>query len=115
LAEARPDVVHIEPHDAALPVSGDRFWLHMLVAEIIALPEASGAAPAIALMSSAKKHALCFTWPDFDSAQTSALQRALIEAIARLQGAEVVSNADGLSVHWPLQQGDRSQAVAPRP
>ena len=49
LADARPDVVHIEPHDAALPVSGDRFWLHMLVAEIIALPGASGAPPAIAL------------------------------------------------------------------
>ena len=115
LADARPDVVHIEPHDAALPVSGDRFWLHMLVAEIIALPGASGAPPAIVLMSSAKSHTLRFTWPDFGTAQTSALQRALIEAIARLQGAEVVPNANGLSLHWPLQQLDRPQAAAPGP
>jgi hypothetical protein len=34
------------------------------------------------------------------------LQRALIEAIARLHGAAVVPHADGLALHWPLRQLD---------
>ena len=112
MGDARPDEVRIDPHDAAFSIWGDRFWLHMLVAEIIALPGGSGAAPEIALESSAKDHALCFTWPDFAAAQTSGLQRALIEAIARLQGAAVVPNADGLSLRWPLHQLDWPKATA---
>jgi light-regulated signal transduction histidine kinase (bacteriophytochrome) len=104
LTDARPEGVRIDPHDAALSIWGDRFWLHMLVAEIIALPEPSRAVPTIALESSAKDRALRFTWPDFAAAQTGGLQRALIEAIARLQGAAVVPNADGLSLRWSLHQ-----------
>jgi hypothetical protein len=104
LTDARPEGVRIDPHDAALSIWGDRFWLHMLVNETIALPEPSGAVPTIALESTAKDHALRFTWPDFAAAQTGGLQRALIEAIARLQGAAVVPHADGLSLRWPLHQ-----------
>jgi His Kinase A (phospho-acceptor) domain len=114
-AVTRPEVVPIEPHDAALALWGDRFWLHMLVAEIIALPGPSGAPPTIVLETSAKDRALHFTWPDFVGAQTDGLQRALIETIARLQGAAVVPNADGLSLHWPLQRLDRTQAIAHGP
>jgi hypothetical protein len=112
LADTRPDVVRIEPQDAALAIRGDRFWLHLLVAEIIALPGASGAAPTLALESSATDHALRFTWPDFGAAPTDALQRALIARIARLQGAAVVPHVDGLSLHWPLQRLEWTQASA---
>jgi hypothetical protein len=107
----RPDVVRIEPHDATLLIWGDRFWLHMLVAEIIALPSPSGTAPTLALARSADAQTLRFIWPDFGAAQTDALQRALIEGIARLQGAAVVSYPDGLSLRWPLQRLDWSEAI----
>src|SRR5262245_63812095 len=50
LTDARRESVRIDPPDAALSIRGDRFWLHMLVAEIIALPER--AVPTIALESS---------------------------------------------------------------
>jgi hypothetical protein len=113
LADPRPDVVRIEPHYATLPIWGDRFWLHMLVAEIIALPSPSGAVPTLTLARSAGAQTLRFTWPDFGGAQTDALQRALIEGIARLQGAAVVPYPDGLSLRWPLQRLDRSEAIAP--
>jgi hypothetical protein len=113
LADTSPAVVRIEPHDATLPISGDRFWLHMLVAEIIALPTPSSAAPTLAFARSADAHTLRFTWPDFGAAQTDALHRALIEGIARLQGAAVVSYPDGLSLCWPLQRLDWSGAIAP--
>ena len=113
LADMRPGRVRIEPHDATLPIWGDRFWLHMLVAEIIAWPSPSGAAPTLALARSADAQTLRFTWPDFGAAQTDALQRALIEGIARLQGAAVVSYPDGLSLCWPLQRLDWSEAIAP--
>jgi hypothetical protein len=109
----RPDVVRIEPHDATLSIWGDRFWLHVLVAEIIALPSPSGAAPTLALARSADAQTLRFIWPDFGAAQTDALQRALIEGIARLQGAAVVTYPDGLSLCWPLQRLDWSEAIAP--
>ena len=96
-----------------LPYRGDRFWLHMLVAEIIALPGASGAAPTLALESSATDHALRFTWPDFGAAQTDALQRALIESDRAAAGCRRgAAMSDGLSLHWPLQRLDRTQASA---
>jgi His Kinase A (phospho-acceptor) domain len=111
LAGARQDAVQIEPNDAALPISGDGFWSEMLAAEIVALQGPSYAAPTIVLQSGAKDHALRFTWPDFGAAQTGGLQRALIEALARLHGAVVVPHADGLSLHWPLRQLDRLETT----
>ena len=111
LTGARQDAVQIEPHDAALPISGDGFWSEMLAAEIVGLQGPSHAAPTIVLQSGAKDHALRFTWPDFGAAQTGGLQRTLIEAIARLHGAVVVPHADGLSLHWPLRQLDRPETM----
>jgi phospho-acceptor domain-containing protein len=115
LIDARADALRIEPHNAALVIRGDRFWLQMLAAEIIALPGPSRAVPTIALESSTHDRALRFIWPDFGAGPTDALQRALIERIAQLQGAAVVSNADGLSLHWPMGQLDLSAAIASDP
>jgi hypothetical protein len=35
----------------------------------------------------------------------------LIETIARLQGADLALNSDGLSLLWPRQQLDRHEAM----
>ncbi len=104
VTEVRAEGVRINPTDAVLSIWGDRFWLRMLMAEIVALPGSSGAAPTIALESSANDQALRFTWPDFAGTQTGRLQRALIEAIAQLQGAAVVPVADGVSLRWPVHR-----------
>jgi hypothetical protein len=112
LTDVRPEGVRIDPQDAALSIWGDRFWLHMLMAEIIALCGLSRAAPTIALESSAEDHTLRFTWPDFAAAQSGSLQGALIEAIAQLQGAAVVPHADGLSLRWPVHRLASPEATA---
>ena len=111
IGDARPDALQIEPRDADFPISGDRFWLQRLVAEIIALPGAAPAPPAVALESRAGRRALRFTWSGFCAAQTGALQIALIQALARLQGAAVVPNADGLSLHWPREPRASSGSI----
>jgi hypothetical protein len=93
--------VQVEPRDARLVVCGDRPWLQMLVAEIIALNGANGATPALVLEAGQGRTALRFAWPGFCAARTGALQIALLETIARLQGADVALNPDGLSLLWP--------------
>ena len=112
IGAARADQVQIEPRDARLLISGDRLWLHRLVAEILALPGASAAPPAVALESCARRRALRFAWSGFCAAPTGALQIALIQALARLQGAAVVPNANGLSLQWPRQPGVSCGAIA---
>jgi hypothetical protein len=97
----RPGTVQVEPRDARLVVCGDRSWLQMLVAEIVALNGANGAAPALVLETGPGRSALRFAWPGFCAARTGALQIALIETVARLQGADVALNPDGLSLLWP--------------
>ena len=111
LRTARPGAVQVEPHDARLLICGDRSRLQMLVAEIIALNGACVAAPTIILETRASCSALRFAWSGFCAARTGALQVALIETIARLQGAAVALDPDGLSLLWPLQQPDWPQAI----
>ena len=106
LPTERPDAVQVEPHDARLLICGERSRLQMLVAEIIALDGAPVAAPRLRVEIRARHSALCFAWSGFCAAQTGALQIALIEAIARSQGAELALNPDGLSLLWPRQQRD---------
>jgi His Kinase A (phospho-acceptor) domain len=106
-----PGGVQVEPRDARLVVRGDRSWLQLLVAEIIALNGANGAAPCAVLETGPGRSALRFAWSGFCAARTSALQLALIETAARLQGADVALNADGLSLVWPLQQPDGPTAI----
>ena len=104
LAAENSGAVQVEPHDARFVVWGDRSWLQILVAEIIALNGARAAAPRVQFYSGAGRGALRFAWPGFCAARTGALQIALIEAIARLQGADVALHPDGLSLLWPLHQ-----------
>jgi hypothetical protein len=112
IGAARPDPIQIEPRDARLLISGDRLWLQRLVAEILALPGASAAPPAIALERRAGRRAVRFAWPGVGAAQTGALQIALIQALARLQGAAALPHADGLSLHWPRQPRASAGALA---
>jgi hypothetical protein len=93
-------------------ISGDQLWLQRLVAEILALPGVSPAPPVVALESRAGRRGLRFAWSGFCAAQTGALQMALIQALARLQGAAVVPNADGLSLDWPRQPRASSKPIA---
>lgn len=111
LTAQRPDAVHVEPDDARLLICGERVWLQMLVAEIIALNGPRGAGPTISVESSAGHSALRFAWSGFCAARTSVLQIALIETIARLQGAKVALNPDGLSLLWPPQPPHRPAAI----
>jgi hypothetical protein len=97
----------VEPHDAHLVVRGDRLWLRMLVAEILALNGGGVAAPAVKFETGACRNAVRFAWSEFCAARTGALQVALIEMIARAQGADVIMHADGLSLLWPLERLDR--------
>ena len=101
LTTERSDAVQVEPYDARLVICGDRLWLQMLVAEIIAL---NGTRVAVRFEIGADRSALRFAWCGFCATRTDALQIVLIEAIARVQGADVVMNPDGLSLLWPLQQ-----------
>jgi hypothetical protein len=113
LTTERPDAVHVEPRDARLLIWGDRAWLEMLVAEIIALNGPRAAAPTVKFESRGGHGALRFAWSGFCAPRTGALQIALIETIARLQGAAVALNPDGLSLMWPLQPPDRPAAIGP--
>ena len=108
-----PDAARVEPRGASLHLWGDPFWLQMLVAEIIALDGAPRAAPTVRLESHAGGRTLGFAWSGFCMARTGALHMALIEAIARLQGAAVARNSDGLSLHWALERLDRPEATRP--
>lgn len=103
----------VEPHDACLLISGDPSWLQMLVAEIIAVDGARGAALTVRLERHAGSRALGFAWSGFCAARTGALQMALIEGIARLQGAVIAWNSDGLTLHWPPEPLDRAEATRP--
>lgn len=109
------DASQVEPQDACLLIYGDPFWLQMLIAEIIGLGGARRAAPTVRLDSDAGRRALGFTWSGFCAAQTGPLQMALVEAIARLQGAAVALNSDGLTLHWPLEPRARPEATRPAP
>jgi hypothetical protein len=113
LATGRPGAaqVNVEPHDARLIVRGDRSSLRMLVAEVIALNGAPGAAPTIRCETGAGGSAVRFAWPGFCAAQAGALQIALIETIAWQQGADLAVKPDGLALLWPLRQPDRPQPV----
>jgi hypothetical protein len=111
----RSGAVQVEPHGARFLICGDRSWLQILVAEVIALNGARGAAPTVSFEigfeSGAGRGALRFAWPGFCAARTGALPIALIEAIARLQGADVALNPDGLSLLWPLQLPAGPEAI----
>jgi hypothetical protein len=103
----------IEPHDACLRISGDPFWLRMLVTEIVALYGAPDAAPTVRLENHAGHRALGFFWSSFCADRAGALRMALIEGIARLQGAVVAYKPGGLSLHWPVEPLDQPEAVRP--
>ena len=107
----RPDAVQVEPHDARLLILGDRVRLQMLVAEIIGLNDACGGAPTLRLESRAGRSVLRFAWPGFCATRTGALQIALIETIAGLQGGQVAVDSNGLYLLWPLEQPDRPEAI----
>jgi His Kinase A (phospho-acceptor) domain len=107
----RAGAVPVQPLDARLVISGDRSSLQMLVAEIVALNGANGEAPTVVLETGPGRSALRFAWSGFRAARTGALQIALIETVARLQGADVALNPDGLSLLWPLQQPEEPAAI----
>jgi hypothetical protein len=101
----------VEPQDASLLVAGDPFWLQMLVTEIVALQGASGAPPAVRLERHAGGGALGFVWSGLRSDRVSGLRLALIQGIARMQGAAVAQNADGLILHWPVDRREPAEAA----
>ncbi len=111
LTTERSGTVQLEPHDAHFLICGDRSWLQTLIAEIIALNGARVAAPTVTFERGSGRDALRFAWPGFCATRTGALQIALIEAIARLQGADLALNPDGLSLFWPLQQPLGPEAI----
>jgi signal transduction histidine kinase len=94
----------ITPRDACLPISGDPFWLRMLVTEVVACFGASEAAPKVRLETAAGHRSVRFLRPGFCAEQAGALRMALIESMARLQGAELAPEPDGLTLHWPAEQ-----------
>jgi hypothetical protein len=109
----RSGPTQIEPRDACLRISGDPFWLRMLVTEIVALCGAPDAAPTVRLESYAGHQALAFFWAGFCAERAGALRMALIEGIARLQGAVVAAKTDGLTLYWPGEQPDLPEAAGP--
>ena len=111
----RPKPSPVQPQDASLLIHGDPFWLQMLIAEIIALGGAPRAVPIVTLESDADHRALGFAWSDLGAARTAPLQIALIDAIARLQGAAMTLNSDGLTLHWPVEPRDRAEAAPSAP
>ena len=110
LTTMAPDAVQIQPPDARLEICGDRSRLQMLVAEIIALNGARASPPAVHLEARAGRSALQFAWSGFCTTRTGALQIALIETMARLQGLDAALHGDGLSLSWPRQQPNRPDA-----
>ena len=114
----------IEPQDASLLIAGDPFWLQMLVTEIVTLRGASGAPPTVKLDRHTGGSALGFFWSGFRADRAGDLRLVLIQGVARMQGAALVPNADGLILHWPVDgrapaegaPADRlAQADAPAP
>jgi His Kinase A (phospho-acceptor) domain len=103
----------IEPHDACLQIRGDPFWLRMLVTEIVAVCGAPDAAPTVRLESHGGHMALGFFGSSFCADRAGALRMALIDGIARLQGAMLASKPNGLTLHWPAAQLDRSEIARP--
>jgi hypothetical protein len=101
----------ITPHDACLPISGDPFWLRMLVTEVVACYGAPEAAPTVRLENAAGRRSVRFFRPGFCAEQAGPLRMALIENIARLHGAEVASGPDGLTLHWPTEQLKRPETA----
>jgi signal transduction histidine kinase len=102
-ATGHPGAPPIEPPDARLVVSGERFWLQTLISEIVELGGAPRhpSAPSISLESHAEGRALGFSWPRFCAAEADPLQMALIEAIAGLHGAAALRTSNGLRLYWP--------------
>ena len=111
LTTERPDAVQVEPRGARLLICGDRSRLQTLVTEIMALDGARVAPPKLRVETSAGHSALCFAWPGFCAARIGALQVAVIETIARSQGAELALNPDGLSLLWPRQRPERPEVT----
>jgi hypothetical protein len=112
VASAGP--AQIEPHDACLRISGDPFWLRVLVAEVLALPGAPDAAPTIRLQSAAGDCAIRFVRPGFCAELAGALRMALIESIARRLGAVTAAGPDGVTLRWPAERRDQPAAARRR-
>jgi hypothetical protein len=110
LAVERARPAQIEPHDACLRIGGDPFWLRILVTEVVALCGAPDAAPTIRLGNAAGRRSIRFVRPGFGAEQAGALRMALIEGIARRQGAVVVAGPDGLTLYWPAERLDQPEA-----
>jgi His Kinase A (phospho-acceptor) domain len=91
----------IEPHDASLLIAGDPFWLQMLLTQIVALQGAPGTPLLVRLERHAGGSALGFVWSGFRADRTGDLRLALIQGLARMQGAALAQNADCLTLHWP--------------
>ena len=104
----------IKPRDACLRISGDPFWLRMLVSEVVALHGGPDAAPDVTLENCAGHRSVRFVWSEFCAEQAGAFRIALIESIARLQGAIMVSGPEGLVLHWPAEQLEASRLEAAR-
>ena len=111
LTTERPDAVQVEPRGARLLICGDPSRLQMLVAEIMALDGARVAPLKLRIETCAGHSALCFAWSGFGAARIGALQIALIETVARSQGAELAVNPDGLSLLWPRQRPERPEVT----
>lgn len=108
-----PNPLRIQPDDACFLVSGNPFWLRMLLAEIVALPGAPDATATVRLERHAAGTTLGFFWSGFCADRTGALRLALIEDIARLQGANVTPHSDGLILYWPVEQLIPAAAAKP--
>lgn len=108
-----PNPPRVEPDDACFLLSGDPFWLRMLLAEIVALPGAPDAMAKVRLESHAGGSSLGFFWSGFSADRTGGLWLALIEDIARLQGANVTPHSDGLILYWPVDRLDPTAAPIP--
>jgi hypothetical protein len=109
----RSGPAQIEPRDACLRIRGDPFWLRMLVTEILALYGAPDSAPTVRLESYAGHQALAFCWSGFCAERAGAVRIALVEGIARLQGAVVAAKTDGLTLYWPGGPPDLPEAAGP--
>ena len=96
----------VHPDDARLVIHGYRSRLRLLVAQIMELNGARVPAPSISIESRAGGSALRFAWSGFRATREGALHIALIAAIARLQGADLVLHPDGLSLFWPARRPD---------
>jgi hypothetical protein len=67
--------------------------------------------PLVRVETCAGRRALRFTWSGSRPARRGALHVALIETMARQQGADVALHPDGLSLSWPPQQANPPDCV----